>query len=154
MTLKNPRAEAEFTRNIQLSPEPLLPLSAQPQKMSRRPLFSTQEPLSSLYSTVVSGRYYCPSAGLRHTEYWVECARNERGLGVARVRLFFPFEVGDLFSCALIHRFCESFDDPNPDNGMWVIEHDLDSNKYRVTSVMHVDSMVRAAQRHSPSLQR
>ncbi|KAF9645594.1 hypothetical protein BDM02DRAFT_493270 [Thelephora ganbajun] len=38
-----------------------------------------------------------------------------RGLGVARVRLFFPFKVGgDLFSCALIHRFCKSFDDLTP----------------------------------------
>lgn len=69
-----------------------------------------------------------------------------RGLEVARVHLFFSFEVGsDLFSCALVHHFCKSFDDPDPDNGMWVVEPDLDSNGYRVMSIVHVDSIVRAA---------
>jgi hypothetical protein len=69
-----------------------------------------------------------------------------RGLDIARVHLFFLFEVGDdLFSCALIHQFCKSFDDPDPDNGMWIVEPDLDADKYRVMSVVHVDSIVRAA---------
>lgn len=69
-----------------------------------------------------------------------------RGLDIARVHLFFSFEVGDdTFSCALIHQFCKSFDDPDPDNGMWIVEPDFDSDKYRVMSVVHVDSIVRAA---------
>ena len=69
-----------------------------------------------------------------------------RGLEVARVHLFFSFEVGDdLFSCALIHQFCKTFDDPDPDNGMWIVEPDLDCDGYRVMSVVHVDSIVRAA---------
>ena len=69
-----------------------------------------------------------------------------RGLDIARVHLFFSFEVGDeLFSCALVHHFCKSFDDPDPDNGMWIVEPDVDINKYRVMSVVHVDSIVRAA---------
>ena len=44
-----------------------------------------------------------------------------RGLDIARVHLFFSFEVGDdTFSCALVHHFCKSFDDPDPDNGMCI----------------------------------
>jgi len=69
-----------------------------------------------------------------------------RGLEIARVHLLFSFEVGDnLFSCALVHEFCKSFDDPDPDNGMWIVEPDFDDDKYRVMSVVHVDSMVRGA---------
>ena len=69
-----------------------------------------------------------------------------RGLDIARVHLFFSFEVGDeAFSCALVHHFCKSFDDPDPDNGMWIVEPDFDSSKYRIMSVIHVDSIVRAA---------
>jgi len=73
-------------------------------------------------------------------------ASGMRGLDVARVHLFFSFEVGDdIFSCALIHQFSKSFDDPDPDNGMWIVEPEFDDNKYRVMSVVHVDSIVRAA---------
>ena len=59
-----------------------------------------------------------------------------RGLDIARIHLFFSFEVGDeSFSCALVHRFCKSFDDPDPDNGMWIVEPDFDRNMYRVMSL-------------------
>ncbi|KAF9790606.1 hypothetical protein BJ322DRAFT_1104263 [Thelephora terrestris] len=69
-----------------------------------------------------------------------------RGLNIARVHLLFSFEAGDeVFSCALIHEFSKSFDDPDPDSGMWIVEPDLDQNRYRIMSVVHVDSMVRAA---------
>lgn len=69
-----------------------------------------------------------------------------RGLGIGRVHLFFSFEVGgDTFSCALVHGYCKSFDDPDPDNGMWIVEPDHDNNRYRVMSVVHVDSIVHAA---------
>ena len=68
-----------------------------------------------------------------------------RGLNVARVHLFFSFAIGDeLFSCALIHEFIKSFEDPDPDNGMWIVEPDFDRNNYRVMSVVHVDSIIRA----------
>jgi hypothetical protein len=69
-----------------------------------------------------------------------------RGLNVARVHLFFSFEIGDQsFSCALVHEFFKTFHDPDPDNGMWVVEPDLDRDNYRVMSVIHVDSIIRAA---------
>ena len=69
-----------------------------------------------------------------------------RGLDIARVHLFFSFEVADeVFSCALVHHFRKSFNDPDPDNGMWIVEPDFDGSGYRVMGVVHVDSMVRAA---------
>ena len=69
-----------------------------------------------------------------------------KGSNIARVHLFFSFEVEDQsFSCALIHEFCRSFDEPDPDNGMWIVEPDLDRDGYRVMSVVHVDSIIRAA---------
>ena len=69
-----------------------------------------------------------------------------RGLDIARVHLFFSFKVGgDTFPCALIHHFCKSFDDPDPDNGMWIVKPNFDCDKYRIMSIVHVDSIVRAA---------
>ena len=48
------------------------------------------------------------------------------GLEVARVRLFFSFTLGEeTFECALIHKFCKTFTDPDPDNGLWVFEPGL-----------------------------
>ena len=68
-----------------------------------------------------------------------------RGLEIARVHLFFSFEVEDeVFPCALVHSFCKSFDDPDPDTGMWIVEPDLDHEGYRIMSVVHLDSVVRA----------
>lgn len=69
-----------------------------------------------------------------------------RGLDAARVHLFFSFEAGDnLYSCALVHEFSKSFDNPDPDNGMWIVEPDFDHEKYRIMSIVHVDSIVRGA---------
>ena len=69
-----------------------------------------------------------------------------RGLDVARVHLFFSFALREeIFECALIHEFCKSFTDPDPDNNLWVFEPDYDNNGYRVMSVVHVDSVIHAA---------
>ena len=68
-----------------------------------------------------------------------------RGLDVAHVHLFFSFELGnELFSCALVHHFSKTFDEPDPDNGLWVVEPDFDRDGYRIMSVIHADSIVRA----------
>ena len=67
------------------------------------------------------------------------------GLDVAHVHLFFSFELGDeLVSCALVHNFSKSFAEPDPDNGMWVVEPDFNSCGYWVMSMVHVDSIVRS----------
>ena len=50
-----------------------------------------------------------------------------------------------MFKCALIHEFCKSFADPDPDNGLWIFEPDYGDNGYRIMSVVHIDSIVRAA---------
>ncbi|KAF9783363.1 hypothetical protein BJ322DRAFT_1212129 [Thelephora terrestris] len=69
-----------------------------------------------------------------------------RGFEVARVHLFFSFALEEeVFKCALIHEFCKSFDDPDPDNGMWVFEPDYNRDGFRLMSVIHIDSIVRAA---------
>ena len=69
-----------------------------------------------------------------------------RGFIVARVHLFFSFALGEeVFECALVHEFCRSFADPDPDNGMWVFEPDHDRDRYRIMSVVPLDSIVRAA---------
>ena len=68
-----------------------------------------------------------------------------RSLDVARVHLIFSFTLGEeTFECALIHEFCKSFTDPDPDNGLWIFEPDYDHNGYRIMSIMHVDSIIRA----------
>ena len=68
-----------------------------------------------------------------------------RGLDIARVHLFFSFEADSrLFSCALVHHFCKTFDNPDPDTGMWIVEPDLDCEGYRVMSIVHLDSVVHA----------
>jgi hypothetical protein len=69
-----------------------------------------------------------------------------RGLNVARVHLFFSFSLGEeSFECALIHEFCKSFTDPDPDNGLWIFEPDYSNDGYRIMSVVHANSIVRAA---------
>ena len=68
-----------------------------------------------------------------------------RGLEVARVHLLFSFVLKDqVFECALVHEFCKSFTDPDPDNGLWIFEPDLAEDRSRIMSVVHLDSIVRA----------
>jgi hypothetical protein len=44
---------------------------------------------------------------------------------IARVLLFFSFTLnGELHQCALVHWFSISGDQPDPDNGMWVVTPD------------------------------
>lgn len=67
-------------------------------------------------------------------------------MDVGRVHLFFSFELEEeVYDCALVHFFSKSFDDPDPDNGMWIVKPDVDRNGYRIMSVVHVDSIIRAA---------
>ena len=69
-----------------------------------------------------------------------------RGLDVARVHMFFSFLTEEqVYPCALVHNFHLTFTDPDPDNGMWVVEPTYDKNGARFMSVIHVDSIIRAA---------
>ena len=68
-----------------------------------------------------------------------------RGLEVVRVHLLFSFTFRDqVFECALVHEFCKSFTDPNPDNGLWIFEPDLAPDRSRIMSIVHLDSIIRA----------
>ena len=67
------------------------------------------------------------------------------GLLVARVLLLFSFTIdGELHQCALVHWFSTFGDQPDADNGMWVVTPDY-FGTVRNTSIIHVDSIVRAA---------
>ena len=68
-----------------------------------------------------------------------------KGLDVARVHLFFSFETDEqTFPCALIHNFHKTFTEPDPDNGMWIVEPEYVADGSRSMSVVHVDSIARA----------
>ena len=71
--------------------------------------------------------------------------RAVKGLEIARVCLFFSFEAEEqVYPCALIHHVHKMHTDPDPDNGMWVVEPKYITDK-QLMSVIHVDSIVHAA---------
>ena len=64
---------------------------------------------------------------------------------VARVLLFFSFTIDEeLHQCALVHWFSTLGDQPDPDNGMWVVAPEA-VGQFPSVSVVHIDSIVRAA---------
>ena len=70
---------------------------------------------------------------------------NMSGLLIARVFCFFSFVTnGELHQCALIHWFSIFGDQPDPDNGMWVVTPDYFGSAPSM-SVIHIDSIFRAA---------
>ena len=66
-----------------------------------------------------------------------------KGLDVARVYLFLSFEIeGTVYPCALIRNFHRIFTEPDPDNGMWVVEPEHNEDGSPFMSIVHVDSIV------------
>ncbi|ETW85214.1 hypothetical protein HETIRDRAFT_168529 [Heterobasidion irregulare TC 32-1] len=49
------------------------------------------------------------------------------------------------YPCALVEWFSAIGDDPNEDTSMWIVEPDLDIDGNHATSVIHLESIVRAA---------
>ena len=69
-----------------------------------------------------------------------------RGLFVAQVSHFFSFRYRSTFyPCALVQWFVATSDSPCGDTGMWVVKPELDGNQHRVTSIIHLDCIVRGA---------
>lgn len=67
------------------------------------------------------------------------------GLLVARALLFFSFIIaGELHQCTLVHWFSTFGDQPDSDNGMWVVTPNYFGMDWNV-SVIHIDSIVRTA---------
>ena len=65
-----------------------------------------------------------------------------RGVNIAQVHLLFLFMIGEeVIKCALIHEFCKSYLDPDPDNGMWIIEPDFGNNGSRIMSIVETNSV-------------
>jgi len=68
-----------------------------------------------------------------------------RGLEVVRVLLFFSFEFQNkTYPCALVRWFSRIGHEPDEDTGMWRVERDFDANDEPLTSVVHLDCIVRA----------
>jgi hypothetical protein len=73
-------------------------------------------------------------------------AEGMRGLDVARVRLFFSFSyMGVQYPCALVRWFSRVGDSPNDNTGMWIVEPLADDDGESLTTIIHLDTIVRAA---------
>lgn len=68
------------------------------------------------------------------------------GLDVARARLFFSFTFrGKFYPCVLVHWYSRVYDHPDEDTGMWIIKRDRSDDGALSASVLHLDSVLRAA---------
>jgi hypothetical protein len=69
-----------------------------------------------------------------------------RGLLVARVYLFFKFSYADVdYPCALVHWYTTTGPERDGSTRLWVVEPEYIRHRYRHMSVIHLDSIVRAA---------
>jgi hypothetical protein len=68
-----------------------------------------------------------------------------QGIDVVLVRSFFSFEFrGSMFPCVLVFWFKKVGEGPDEDTGMWVVELEHDGNGHPITTVIHLDCMIRA----------
>ncbi|KAI5822540.1 hypothetical protein K523DRAFT_421984 [Schizophyllum commune Tattone D] len=68
------------------------------------------------------------------------------GLQVLRVKLFFSFTyMEQTYPCALVEWFHPVDDQPDRDTGMFIVEADMADNGEREISVVHTDTLLRAA---------
>jgi hypothetical protein len=69
-----------------------------------------------------------------------------RGMSVVRVKLFFSFLYeGEEYPCALVEWFKKIGRSPEEQTGMWVVKPESDDYGRRLTSVIHVDTILRGA---------
>lgn len=85
----------------------------------------------------------------RHDCVFVETdpdAPGMRGLDIARVRLFFSFTYNGIkYPCALVHWFSRVAESADRGTGMWVVEPDSTDDGKPFASVIHLDTIIRAA---------
>ena len=68
------------------------------------------------------------------------------GLDIARVRLFFSCTFNSVkYPCALIQWFSRVGESADPGTGMWVVKPDITDDGVPITSVIHLDTIIRAA---------
>ena len=69
-----------------------------------------------------------------------------KGLEISRVQLFFSFSHDNVeYPCALVHWFSRVGDIPDDHTGMWVVEPDITDDGEPITSIIHLDTIVRAS---------
>lgn len=69
-----------------------------------------------------------------------------RGLDVARVRAFFSFNyAGTVYPCAIVRWFDVIGGSPDPETGMWVVRPAYYANHAPTHTIIHVDTIYRAA---------
>ena len=69
-----------------------------------------------------------------------------QGLNICRIFLFFTFvHKNILYSCALIQWYSLVRNEPDEDTGMWMVKPDIDNDGSCLLSVVHIDSIYRAA---------
>lgn len=92
------------------------------------------------------GRYDCVFVSTQVDSDSDASAKGMDGFDIARVRLFFSFKHdGVVYPCALVHWFKRLGDSPDENTGMWVVEPEVHEDGTRFASVIHLDSMFRAA---------
>lgn len=73
-------------------------------------------------------------------------ASGMKGLHVARVRLLFSFQFANqTYPCALVEWFEPISEDPDELTGLWIVEPEFREDGTRERSVVHLDTIVRAA---------
>ena len=69
-----------------------------------------------------------------------------KGLEVARVLSFFSFHFkGSYYPCAVVHWFDRVGNQPDEHTGMWLVRPQFNQQHQRGISVIHIDSIYRAA---------
>ena len=85
----------------------------------------------------------------RHDCIFVETDPNSPGmlgLDIARVQLFFSFTHKNVkYPCALVHWFSRMSESVDSSTGMWVVEREVTDDGRPVASVIHLDTIIRAA---------
>ncbi|KAF8815688.1 hypothetical protein BYT27DRAFT_7079395 [Phlegmacium glaucopus] len=89
------------------------------------------------------------SSGPRHDCVFVvedEDKEGFQGMSVVRVKLFFSFRYeGEKYPCALVEWFKKVGRSPDKQTGMWVVKPEEDHHGRRLTSVVHLDTVLQGA---------
>jgi len=69
-----------------------------------------------------------------------------QGLFVAQILLFFSFHYRNVhYPCALVQWFTLIGNEPCPNTGMWMVEHEYDEFDDHLVNVIHLDSILQPA---------
>ncbi|KAJ7856211.1 hypothetical protein B0H14DRAFT_3643571, partial [Mycena olivaceomarginata] len=110
---------------------------------------SDQSGIAGMYREHIRAVRSWRSGAPRYDYVFVEQDTNQagfRGLHAARVLTFMSLKMsGIVYPCALVTWFSAIGNEPCPDVGMWMVEPDLDADGGRQMSIIHLDTILRAA---------